>query len=692
MKKYLLLSAAAIAALLAFYSCNKKVSVETPEESGTISLTINAQTPVETKAVIGAKVGDEYPVTWSATGETFKLIEIADPDAEGNDKYHRYNINEYALSSGNTTASFSVDLTEETTVGKYSYFAISPQAAYSSIEVASYNQFSLVLPTSQTPTATSVDPAAILLLGSVKNLDAQATSSLNMTFNHLTAYGKMTIKNVPAAIKDEGITSVSVSVPAGNSYYYYRTNSYAKAGTSSTQISINTTNLDTDNDFTAWFSCIPNSITNADIVIGITTASDTYTRTIHIPDGKTFNFTQGHVSSFSIDMSTAAATNLSGDYVIASTDGTNHWYIMPPTLTSNLFVGVDSSVEGTTDINENNASTDFASYCQSDYVWRLAKYSGGYSLQNVYTGKYVTWVDGNTAALSDDPVALNVTDKGEGVFEVKESTLARSLQFYYNNGNTRFAFYSSTQKPSYFVKATSYKTVLPIPTITTTPVAGKTITVNWNAVEHADSYIVTCTGQADKPIAFGTNTTSFTVSASGNYTVTVTAVGSGSYVTSWPASKEVSVGSAITFSWSRSSGTDSITNGYTITRTSSKNATDYIQDKSASEGLDIKITKSNNSAIFTSAPTTISLSANVGGGSTKNPLSNNMFACLINSTGADIAGTETIVTTKVEVATGKEYTVTIPNVASAYGIRIYHAKETSYNIRLYSLTVTITSD
>ena len=691
MKKYLFLSAAALAAIFAFNSCNKEIATIEPQEEGNIvALTINAYTPSETKAVIGDKVGDSYPVTWSDTGESFKLIEIADPDEEGDDKYHRYNINDYAVSSGNTTASFNVDLTEETTVGKYSYFAISPQASYSSIDVSTHNSFTIVVPTSQTPGPTTVDPAAIVLLGSVKNLDAQATSSLNMTFNHLTAYGKMTFKNVPAAIKAEGITSVSVSVPAGNSYYYYRTDGYTQSGTSSNQVSINTTNLDTSDDFTAWFACIPNSISDADIVFSITTSSDTYQRTIHVPSGKTLSFTKGHVSSFSVDMSSASATDLSGDYLIVSHDADNPWYIMPSTTnSSDLFVGVNTSVSGTTDIDVDDASTDFADFCRSDYVWKLAKYSGGYSLQNAYTGKYVTWSSGNTAALSDSPVPLQVTDNGDGTFAVKEGTLARALQFNYNSGNTRFVFYASTQKPTYFVKVASYKTVLPEPTISTS-VSGMTITVNWDEVEHASSYAVTCTGQADKNIPYGTNTTSFTVASSGSFTVTVTAVGTGDYITSTAASEEVLVGSVISFSWSRSGTADTVTSGYSLLTTSVSGKSGYYQDKSGSEGLVISLKKSDDSALFTTTPTTISVTAKIGGGSTRATLVNNMMVCLVDDEQNEIAGTATVVTTKVEVTTGEDYTVTVPNVASAYGVKFYHEKEASYNIRIYSATVNIT--
>lgn len=689
MKKYLFFSAAAIAALLAFTSCNKEITVDTPEESTTFELTVNAKAPIDTKAVIGDKVGSTYPVTWNSTGEVAKLVEIVHP-AEGSDSQKNFNSTACTVEPGNASASFTFNLSATTTEGTYNYYAFSPQSAYSTINTT-YKSVTLVIPTSQTPTLTSVDPAALLMMSSVKNQPSQATGSLDFTFSHLAAYGKITIKNVPTAIIAEGITSVNVSVPAGNSYFYWDSDNYTTAGTSSDQISINTTNLNTSTDFTAWFACIPNDITNADFVVSITTASDTYSRTIHIPDGKTLSFTAGHVSAFAVDMSTAvAASDLSGDYLIVSTDTTNPWYIMPNALTGDLFVGVSTSVAGSTAIDVADATTNFATYCRSDYVWRLAKYSGGYSLKNVYTGKYVTWTSGNTAALSDTEVALSVTDKGSGVYEVKEGTLARALQFNYNSGNTRFAFYTSDQKPLYFVAASAYKTVLPKPTITSASATGKTITVNWNEVTNATNYTVSCTGQDDQTIDSGTHTASFTVATNGKYTVSVVANGTGDYVASPATEAEVTVGSVIAFSWSRSGTTDTVTTGYSLVLTSAKSASGYYQDKSSTDGLDIRLKKSNDSAIFSTTPTTISVTAKIGGGSAKDPLTNSMMVCLVDNTGADIAGTATVVTTKVENTNGKEYTVTIPNVSSAYGVKFYHQKETSYNIRIFSASVSIT--
>lgn len=147
-------------------------------------------------------------------------------------------------------------------------------------------------------------------------------------------------------------------------------------------------------------------------------------------------------------------------------------------------------------------------------------------------------------------------------------------------------------------------------------------------------------------------------------------------------------GETIQFSWKRNGTNDVVTDGYVFTAVTAKSADGYYQDKNTTDGLDLTITKSTG-AIFTSAPAMISLSATVGGGSAKDPLTNNVLAYLLDGDGNNIAGTETVVTTKVESKNGTTYTVNLPVVTEAYGVRIVHEKEASYNVRLFNISVTI---
>ena len=142
----------------------------------------------------------------------------------------------------------------------------------------------------------------------------------------------------------------------------------------------------------------------------------------------------------------------------------------------------------------------------------------------------------------------------------------------------------------------------------------------------------------------------------------------------------------VSFSFSRSGSANTVTSGYALTVENGKSNADNYQDKSSSVGLDLLLKKSDESALFSTTPTSISITVKVGGGSAKDPLTNNVLAYLVDENGDNIAATATTVTTKVETTTGKEYTVSIPVTSSAYGLRIHHEKESSYNVRVYSIS------
>ena len=135
-------------------------------------------------------------------------------------------------------------------------------------------------------------------------------------------------------------------------------------------------------------------------------------------------------------------------------------------------------------------------------------------------------------------------------------------------------------------------------------------------------------------------------------------------------------------SFSRS-GTSDTTDGGTFTK-AADNKSGYYQDGSNDPAY-LQILSS--SAYWTVKPESISFTAKLGGGTTKNPLANNVFVALLDQSGNEISSTSTVVTTKIENTTGKEYTVTIPNVDKCYGVKISHAKDSGYNVRYYSFSL-----
>ena len=139
-------------------------------------------------------------------------------------------------------------------------------------------------------------------------------------------------------------------------------------------------------------------------------------------------------------------------------------------------------------------------------------------------------------------------------------------------------------------------------------------------------------------------------------------------------------------SWSRSGSTNTYTSGYTFSATASANNNGYYQDGSGTTGIKLYSTQT---PICSSTPSSVTFTASVGGGSGNKDLSNSVYVCYIDSSGDVIANTETEVTSHITTAGGDTYNIIMPtsSATSAYGIYIYHTKETGYNVRYYSFSL-----
>lgn len=149
-------------------------------------------------------------------------------------------------------------------------------------------------------------------------------------------------------------------------------------------------------------------------------------------------------------------------------------------------------------------------------------------------------------------------------------------------------------------------------------------------------------------------------------------------------------------SWSRSGSTNTITDGYELIANGNypgANSGGYYQDAgTAGTQVNYLILQSTNraSALFTSTPTSVVLRVSLRGGSAKDPMEYPLYAYLIDANGDEISSTQIVVTSKA-TASFTDYEVTIPinGVTSAYGVKISHLKESSWNLRYAGMTLTI---
>ncbi len=127
----------------------------------------------------------------------------------------------------------------------------------------------------------------------------------------------------------------------------------------------------------------------------------------------------------------------------------------------------------------------------------------------------------------------------------------------------------------------------------------------------------------------------------------------------------------------------SVTDGYTPLVGSATSKSGYYQDGgTANEDTNYIIVKSNN-PLFANQPEKITFTARICGGTARNPLNHNVEVCLIDADDNEIESTKETVTTAV-TNTAANYSVDLDYSSSAYGVKLMHMKEASWNVRYYS--------
>ena len=149
--------------------------------------------------------------------------------------------------------------------------------------------------------------------------------------------------------------------------------------------------------------------------------------------------------------------------------------------------------------------------------------------------------------------------------------------------------------------------------------------------------------------------------------------------------ERVNADGSVFASFSRSGTTDTKTGGTLSNNLSNK--TGYYQDNSTSQQYYIQLL--NSEAYWTTTPISISFTAKLGGGTAKDDLTtaSQMYVGLLNNSGSVIAGTETVVTKVITSASGSDFTVSITPTNNVYGVKLYHQKLASYNVRYYNFSL-----
>lgn len=514
MKKFLfsiMLIAAAAAALI---SCGKSPELENKSDNPevtTIKLVANAFTP-ETKTVIE----NDYSVSWEETGEEVKLIELKN----GNIRETYVNTGYNRVDAKN--AEFTFDLFEDTDAADFDYYAVYPFEVYQSVSAGEYGDNDIVfyLPEVQTPPSGSpVDPAASILLASNENLAAQP-ASLDFSFKHLAAYGRMTLKGVKTLIGAETLESITIyaagKAVSGGMHYYFAPNANngnKPAGTmepkpdaKKSYVVIDADNIAVSTEFDVWFACLPFNIAGGETLqVSVSTDTKTYTKTITIPASKSLSFIKGEVSLFTVNMSdgTVAENDLSGRYVIVAKD---------PAQSSNpnAYEALNKEAKGTKLNSESVTVSGTFITSNANIVWTLMKNGAFYTINDT-DFYFLAWdkaLGGDNAKTGYDSCNFTITKvPGQDYYRIASANyLSRILAW--DDSNNSFAFYEGTQNNNLYLVSATYT---PAPEITGVSPASLT----WTAAD----------GTTPKTITVSTiNSVSITVNptSDANFTIAIT--------------------------------------------------------------------------------------------------------------------------------------------------------------------------
>lgn len=266
------------AAIVALSACVKEESAPVFEEK-TIHFYANS---IETKTAFGTPDEGVYPTLWTDNDSKIKIsLNYKSPiDAT------------VTPSADFKTASFTASVEDDNT-GDYTFYAMSPASAY--LGSSDQNKYlSVTIPSNQTPTATSVDEAAQILVAKSSKTDV-LPDEVAFDFSHMTAYGKLTLGNLNLGDAEVSSISLTSSVPfAGRWYYYYETET-AGVNSASETININTSSVSD-----VWFACAPVEMSGATLTVVVNTDKGTFTKEVNVPENTSFK--PGVISVINVNM------------------------------------------------------------------------------------------------------------------------------------------------------------------------------------------------------------------------------------------------------------------------------------------------------------------------------------------------------------------------------------------------------
>lgn len=508
------------------FACQEANEDFAPERANEVVMTIIADADEETRTYISDEANGK--IAWSA-GDQLKVIENSAV----------YRTSDAATIDADGKAQFSVSFPKND--GAVTYNAVFPASALAEDDEDKIDaaKVKVIVKDQQKPTATSFDPQADVLVAKQLEFDAQPTE-LNMQFKRLVALGKISLTNLPANEKISQVvfTAGANDILAGRNYvnatngdvieygYYGKTNiltlTYDEA--------ISTRDI--------YFTCNPFDMAEGDTFkVKVVCEDYTYTREVTIPKDRSLVFTEGDMTTFTVNMKDATIESsfvfADGVYAVIAKNNTSYYALSCEANGTRLNSVDNVDFDGGEVFATNN----------DNLRWTITYTEEGYIFKG-FNNQYIAWTNGgNGASTQEAPYYLNIEKDEENdnryVISSKDDN-TRKLQRNKDVDQYKYwAFYASEQLGSVYIvpvvaDTTPRFTVNPMEfefdaaggDITFTTTSNEYLTTDISATDDADWLTISGSGNTFTATATENNATErsakITFSAEGAESVVVT--------------------------------------------------------------------------------------------------------------------------------------------------------------------------
>lgn len=281
MKKFFISLSAAVAMLA---GCAQEADYAPAEETATL------QVEVSQPATKTYTEGDK--IFWNETGEQLNIIYFAD---ESTTRRQSSTHSDYTLVDNKIT--FTADFTMTEGAEKYTFGAFYPYAyKYTTSSV------NLTVPQEQTPTATSYDPKADILVSAQPVVTDGLPDKISFQFSRMVAIVNMKIAGIPAGELIEKVIISSSAKPAGAvEFMVHQPNTVenAKWYNNYEDITLNMGGRVATGNDDVWFITVPTDLSGKDLTVKVSTDKKDYIKTIDLT-GKTLNFERANIARFTV--------------------------------------------------------------------------------------------------------------------------------------------------------------------------------------------------------------------------------------------------------------------------------------------------------------------------------------------------------------------------------------------------------